>query len=114
MRPYAPSGKNYRVQQHRGAPAVIRPNRLAAGMAFTASRSGHWADRLSASDSLRLSIRGTLARSMAVGYLADRNPCPCCGSRSPGRLTLNANGRACLEELRERRAKRSGPTNDQA
>lgn len=111
MRPYTPRGKYYQVPQ-KGAPTVLRPNKIAAGMAYTASRSGHWKAVLEdAPESLRLSVRGTLAPGGSIRFWTEPKACPCCGSKLSGKLVLNAKGRQRLAHVKRSREARTNHEN---
>ena len=81
---------------------ALRPNRLAAGMAFTASRSRHALD----DEAVQLVVRGTLDKlagtSLKHSSLTTTKPCPCCGSKQNGKLVLTDAGRLRLRTIRRR------------
>lgn len=107
MKPYTPKGSRYLVRQRR-APSIIRPTKLAAGMAYTASRSGHWKSvTRDVPDGLTLSVRGTLARGGTLVFWIERKPCPTCRSKLSGKLVLNDKGRLRLAALRKAQEARS-------
>lgn len=106
-----PSGQ-FRVQLW-NAPAVIRPNRQAAGMSYTSARSdfyrrarglGARKERITeGQDVLRLIVTGTTARPRALHFVTERVPCACCGSKQRGALRLNDRGRLRLRALKQMR-----------
>jgi len=101
----------YRVPL-RNAPAVLRPNRVAAGASYTLARSRahlaaftgrqHGADK---PDTLRLVVSGTTDSLTARAWLYFRpSLCPCCGANT-GKLQLTERGQARLARLRRLRAR---------
>ena len=105
--PYAPARKGthgaYTPRSTRYPAGTIRQHRNAAGMSFTASRGGGPLD----DETRTLAVFGTLdPLRRGLGSYLTRLPCPCCGSRSSGRLALSDAGRLHLRTLRRRRAAR--------
>ena len=107
----------------RDAPAVRRPNRLAAGMSYTLNRTGTQTGEMLAlrsmnrsadvaprstvkPDVLQLVVRGTTDTLRNLSAYTKRAPCPCCGSRQGGGLRLTDIGRARLASARRRAASR--------
>lgn len=76
-RPYKARGRSYVVDGR--TRTVCRPTKLAAGMAYTADRSGH-----SLSDNARtLSVRGTLAKGGHYHWWrVEHTICPCCRKKT--------------------------------
>lgn len=98
-------GGLYHVPQYE-APAVRRPTKLAAGMSFTLSRSKHFA-RIKGREFrdvmgpvLLLIVKGTTADMRGLTWITEKSPCPCCGSKTGGKLRLNDGGRRRLRTLR--------------
>ena len=89
---------------------ALRPNKLSAGMSFTASRSNH----STSPEANTLAVRGTLSRSGFSIYTA-RAKCPCCGSPTE-RKKLSASGKTRLQLLRAKynaRAERRNRKHDE-
>lgn len=113
MRPYTFDSKlrDYRVPQPL-TPAVGRKTRLAAGMSYTYGRNK--SSRLRACfrredkpDVLSLVVYGTTAKGFGFGFKTERAPCPCCGSKTAGKLRLNDSGRLRLRALRRKKEERA-------
>jgi hypothetical protein len=87
-------------------PPVVRPNRLAAGMSYTAARAALYRGRRPrdavSDDALRLVVHGTTDGTRRLAYSVERVACPCCGSKQAGKLRLNENGRVRLIAARRR------------
>lgn len=102
--PYTPFGKHYRVRSGKYPVGALRKNKLAAGMSFTASRSGHQMERNQ--DRLTISVFGTLdPLRTGVSFKTMPASCHCCGGRTK-KLVLNDRGRLRLKTLRSRAARR--------
>jgi hypothetical protein len=66
----------------------IRPNKLAAGMSYTAERQGRRVSR----EANTLCVRGTLDVLARFNWGTRRIDCPCCGHKTgPFRLKKNLN-----------------------
>lgn len=81
MRPYTARGKSYVVPIH-GRPSVIRPTKNAAGMSYTAARSGHSLKKM---DIVTLVVRGTLEQpesKRSMMFRVERSVCPCCKQKT--------------------------------
>jgi hypothetical protein len=112
MRPYRKDEKFkrgfYLVPQPR-TPAVLRPNRKAAGMSYTAGRQSIARPILSGGtrdDVLRLVVFGTLDSLRGLTFRTERTICACCGGKT-NRLRLNDRGKLRLRALRRKREERS-------
>lgn len=102
--PYTPFGKHYRVRAGKYPVGALRKNKLAAGMSFTASRSGHQMENNP--DRLTISVFGTLD-PLRTGVVSRTTfgTCACCGSKTK-KLVLTDSGRLRLKTLRSRAARR--------
>lgn len=94
------------------SPGVRRPSKLAAGMSFTLSRTKHFA-RINGREFrdvlgpvLFLIVKGTTCDMRGLTWITQKSPCPCCGSKTGGKLRLNDGGRRRLKTLRHMRARR--------
>jgi hypothetical protein len=100
MRPYEDRLSDYKIPL-RGAPAVIRPNRTAAGMTATENRSGRTGS-VKKLDVLQLLVRGTTDILRGMCFRKVPKICECCGHKT-GKLTLNESGQLRLRALRRKR-----------
>lgn len=100
MRPYKQRQSDYQIPL-RGAPAVIRPNRTAAGMTATENRSGRTGN-VKRPEVLQLLVRGTTDTMRGMLFRRVPKTCECCGHKT-GKLALNESGQLRLRALRRRR-----------